>query len=56
MNTPDRLAGGVVVNKNGITEVMPLYVLLIRQRARPCWNGGIWYKRTHGTEYRSQWP
>ena len=26
--------------------------LSIRQPAQPCWNGGIWYRRTHGTEYR----
>ena len=25
---------------------------VIRQHARPYWNGGIWYKRTHGREYR----
>jgi hypothetical protein len=24
----------------------------IRLHAQPYWNGGIWYKRTHGTEFR----
>ena len=33
--------GGVIGGRN-----------IIRRPAQPCWNGGIWYKRTHGTEYR----
>ena len=23
----------------------------IKLLSRPCWNGGIWYKRTHGREF-----
>ena len=31
----------------------PVFMLLwVRPHARPYWNGGIWYKRTHGREYR----
>ena len=33
----------------GTPPLLPLWITL---PAQPCWNGGIWYKRTHGTEYR----
>ena len=33
-----------------------LYATEIRRPALPCWNGGIWYKRTHGREFHSRLP
>ena len=47
---------GLRKNKNGIAFAMPSVCARIRQPARPCWNGGIWYMHTHDTEYHSQWP
>ena len=39
--------------KTASSEDNAVYLpLWIRLHAQPCWNGGIWYKRTHGTEYR----
>ena len=41
------------INKNGVTFVTPFITAgVIRRPAQPCWNGGIWYRRTHGTESR----
>ena len=46
-----------IERKNGIAYAMPYFGCKgIRWPAQPYWNGGIWYKRTRGTEYRSQWP
>ena len=39
--------------KRHFPKEMPLFLpLWITLPAQPCWNGGIWYKRTHGTESR----
>ena len=38
--------------KNAALKGGILYCRGIRWRAQPCWNADIWYKRTHGTEYR----
>ena len=48
------LATGPAGNKKRhLPKEMPLFLpLWITLPAQPCWNGGIWYKRTHGTEYR----
>jgi len=43
---PFLLTKNAVARSNGVVSAE------IKQRARPYWNGGIWYKRTHGTEYR----